>query len=91
MTGVQITVYGKVQGVWFRKYTQNKALELELYGCVKNQADGTVFIEAYGKPNNIQVLINWLQHEGSPLSEVIKIDVSAANFTHQYTSFSIQY
>jgi acylphosphatase len=44
----QITVSGKVQGVWFRKSTQDKARELGLRGFVRNQPDGSVYIEASG-------------------------------------------
>lgn len=43
-----ITVEGKVKGVWFRKHTQIKAKELGLNGIVKNQKDGSVYIEAIG-------------------------------------------
>lgn len=32
----RIKVHGKVQGVFFRKYTQRKAMELGLVGWVKN-------------------------------------------------------
>ena len=33
-------VYGKAQGVWFRKWTQTKAHELGISGWVKNENNG---------------------------------------------------
>ena len=43
---VRIIVYGKVQGVFFRKHTFQKANELGIKGFVKNQEDKSVMIEA---------------------------------------------
>lgn len=54
-----ITVSGKVQGVFFRASTKEKALELGLTGFVKNQADGSVYIEAEGASKQLDVLIDW--------------------------------
>ena len=45
------TVRGKVQGVYFRKYTKAKADELNLKGWVKNMADGSVQGVAQGQPS----------------------------------------
>ena len=42
---VNIIVYGRVQGVWYRAYTRDKAIELGLKGWVRNNPDGTVEIE----------------------------------------------
>ena len=64
-----IIVNGKVQGVWFRKYTQQAANLNDLNGFVQNKTDGTVYIEAEGEETNLKLLIQWLE-KGSPLSEV---------------------
>ena len=50
----QIIVTGKVQGVWFRDSTLKKAHELGVKGFVKNQPDGSVYIEAEGTPSAIK-------------------------------------
>jgi acylphosphatase len=42
---ISITVTGKVQGVFFRQSTLEKALELGIKGFVKNMPDGSVYIE----------------------------------------------
>lgn len=41
-----IHVFGRVQGVGFRYYTNMKALELHIKGFVENKPDGSVYIEA---------------------------------------------
>jgi acylphosphatase len=70
-----IFVKGKVQGVWFRKYTQQAANSHDLRGFVQNKMDGTVYIEAEGEETNLKLLIKWLG-KGSPLSEVKDVNVS---------------
>ncbi|MBQ0734726.1 acylphosphatase [Aquimarina celericrescens] len=54
-----ITVKGKVQGVWYRKSTQDKARELGITGFVKNLSNSDVYIEAEGSQNQLQSLIKW--------------------------------
>lgn len=69
---LNITVHGKVQGVWFRASTRDKAKELGLNGYVMNQSDGTVYIEAEGPIEKLDALFDWC-HEGSPRAEVEKV------------------
>ena len=65
----KIKVTGKVQGVWFRKYTLVKALDLGLKGFVKNKDDGSVYIEVESNnPKRLQDFLVWLKN-GSPTSE----------------------
>lgn len=54
-----ITISGKVQGVWFRASTEEKALELKLTGHVKNTPDGCVEILAQGSEEAINELLKW--------------------------------
>ncbi len=70
-----IFVKGRVQGVWFRKHTQQAANSYDLHGFVQNKTDGTVYIEAEGAEKNLKLLIKWLE-KGSPLSEVKDVNVS---------------
>lgn len=41
-TTVQLRISGRVQGVWYRGWTVDKATELGLSGWVRNITDGTV-------------------------------------------------
>ena len=83
-------VYGKVQGVFFRKYTYNFARSISLVGIVKNLEDGTVFIKASGTDENIKEFKNYLQN-GSPASRVDKIDYSWEDLPVEYSIFEIEY
>jgi len=71
-----IRVYGKVQGVWFRKYTCEEALRLGLHGWVRNEPDGSVLIKAEGKEESLRELMRWCQ-QGPPLAAVTKVEVEA--------------
>ena len=73
-TSFEFEVFGKVQGVFFRKYTQAKARELGLRGWCDNQKSGTVLGEAHGDSAAIDRFKHWLQEEGSPKSKIDKAD-----------------
>ncbi len=59
--GLRIQVYGRVQGVGFRYYTQKKALELKISGFVRNRSDGSVYIEAEGEPGALALFADWCE------------------------------
>lgn len=71
---ISIIVSGKVQGVWYRKYTVDKATELGISGFVKNLPDDNVYILATGTEEQLQVLVQWC-YTGSPKSRVEKVEV----------------
>jgi acylphosphatase len=90
VTSLQITVIGKVQGVWFRKFTHRKAIKLGLYGYVTNQNNGSVFIEVTGEKKELDIFTHWIQDKGSPLSKVTDIKVLKLNTEKQFNSFEIK-
>ncbi|NNF16537.1 MAG: acylphosphatase [Gammaproteobacteria bacterium] len=66
---VQAFVSGRVQGVFFRKFTAEKARSLGLAGHAENLSDGRVAVIAAGEKSAVHALIEWLQ-SGSPLAQV---------------------
>jgi acylphosphatase len=54
-----ITISGRVQGVYYRASAKHKAEELGISGFVKNQPDGSVYIEAEGQMAQLSALIDW--------------------------------
>jgi acylphosphatase len=56
-----IKVTGRVQGVGFRFYTQKTARELGIRGFVKNMRDGSVYVEAEGEPDRMEIFIEWVR------------------------------
>lgn len=59
MKAIQITVSGRVQGVFFRASTKAVADQLGMKGFVKNQKDGTVLIHAEGDELFMDDFIDW--------------------------------
>lgn len=82
-------VTGKVQGVWFRKYTKLKADELGIMGYVQNEFDGTVFISAEATEVVLKEFIDWL-YDGSPLSRVRAITYDNCIDLQGYVGFEIR-
>ena len=64
-----LRIKGKVQGVFFRASTQEKAREFGVFGWVRNEEDGEVYIEAEGEENDLNDFINWCR-TGPPLAQV---------------------
>ncbi len=85
----KIKVQGKVQGVWFRKYTFDKALELKLRGFVQNESDGSVYVEVEGNDEVLDKFIKWL-HTGSPQSSVDKVEIIQKQDCKNLSSFEIR-
>lgn len=83
-----IRVYGKVQGVFFRASSQKKAVELGLKGCVKNEADGSVLIEAEGTEDKLQNFISWCR-KGPAKASVEKVEY-AEDELQEYEEFEIK-
>ena len=72
LIAVEYEVFGRVQGVFFRKFTNEKALSLGLRGWVKNTRDGTVTGQMEGNVENVNMMKSWLQTTGSPQSKIEK-------------------
>jgi acylphosphatase len=65
-----ISVQGKVQGVFFRASTQHEAMRLGLVGFVANKPDGSVYIEVEGEQEKIDRLVDWIRLGGPPQGNV---------------------
>ena len=82
MIDLKINVSGKVQGVWFRAKTKEKADELGVFGFVQNEDDGSVYIEVSGETGKVFKLVQWLQN-GSELSKVERVCIKKNNITYK--------
>ncbi|MFI5185336.1 MAG: acylphosphatase [Chitinophagales bacterium] len=87
MKTIRIKVSGKVQGVFFRHATQEKAYDLDLKGTVRNCEDDTVEVIATGNKEQLDQLIAWCW-EGSPRAKVINVFVQELSL-QQFNNFSI--
>ena len=69
MAAVRFLVSGKVQGVFFRASTRERALDLGLSGRATNLPDGRVDVIAEGAAAALDALEAWL-HQGPPAARV---------------------
>lgn len=67
-------VSGRVQGVFYRASTRQKATELGCSGFARNLPDGRVEVLAVGEPQAVQGLLDWLWR-GPPAADVKLVDV----------------
>jgi acylphosphatase len=86
MRRVKIVVAGRVQGVYFRYFTQKKAQELGVLGSVKNLDDGRVEIIAEADHATLDDFIHWC-HKGPITARVDKLEISELVFEQTLTAF----
>ncbi len=68
-------VSGKVQGVFYRASTGERARALGLTGYARNLCDGRVEVLVCGEATTVQQLIDWLW-QGPPAAKVENVEVS---------------
>ena len=83
---VAMRVHGKVQGVFFRASTEEKAQELGLTGFVRNEPDGTVYLEAEGSPEALKQLEQWA-HDGPRRAQVAQVEVEEKDSLEGFEQF----
>jgi len=85
-----IIVKGRVQGVFFRSHTSDKARELNLTGWVKNLPSGEVEAVFEGERENVEKMIKWC-HSGPPQAYVTEVKVERQDYTGKFSGFEIRY
>ena len=88
MDTIQIIISGKVQGVWFRKSTKEKADEFKVSGTVQNLTTGQVKVIAQAEDNALNALIEWAK-VGPKYAEVRSIDIEPVDEPPQFRKFEI--
>ena len=82
-----ITLSGKVQGVGFRWATLKEAQKLSIVGFVRNQSDGSLYIEAEGNLPNLENFISWCR-KGPLWAKVASVEISDGE-VKVFSSFEI--
>ena len=85
---LSITIMGHVQGVGFRYHALNKAKEIEINGFVRNQPDGTVYIEIEGDEDRLDQFIDWCR-VGPRWANIDSIEVNTIE-CRNYSGFSVK-
>jgi acylphosphatase len=87
---VHVVISGRVQGVWFRANTKDKAEQLGLNGWVRNTNDGNVEAIFEGEPEKITKMLEWC-HQGPPMAHVENVEINYQESTNGFDGFSIGY
>lgn len=69
-------VTGKVQGVFFRASTIDKAKQLGVVGHVENTSRGSVTGEAQGEKQPVSQMKDWLQNIGPSGAKIDKCNIT---------------
>ncbi|XP_062892192.1 acylphosphatase-2-like [Mobula hypostoma] len=93
LKSVDYEIFGDVQGVFFRKYTEEQARRLGLVGWVKNTAGGTVTGQVQGAAEKVNFMMNWLKSVGSPMSRIDRAHFSNERAISKldFNNFSTKY
>ena len=74
MKHYNIKIYGRVQGVFFRKSAKELAERLKLSGFASNQPDHTIYIEIEGEEDGLNEFLKWC-NDGPELARVEKLRI----------------
>lgn len=85
---LHIKIRGKVQEVFFRVETRRKALELGIFGNVKNMSDGSVEVMASGEERNLKELLEWC-YNGPTSAKVEKVEYEWLKNVKIFDNFEI--
>lgn len=71
-----------------RYYAREKARDLSILGFIKNEPDGTVYIEAEGDEKNLKKFLEWC-HKGPDTAYVKKVEFMFSSEMKDYDDFKV--
>ncbi len=86
----RITIKGRVQGVGYRYFAEEKARKQELRGYVMNLPDGNVETVVEGGKSNIEEYVNELK-TGPPMSRVTDVNIVWEPYQGSFTDFGVEF
>ena len=87
MKHIDIKITGRVQGVSFRAVTKMVADQMGVRGIIRNESDGSVFVEAEGDDVSLEVFLEWC-HDGPDRAIVENVTVSTGEMKN-YKNFEV--
>ncbi len=79
-------VSGRVQGVWYRESTRQRAIELGVTGWVRNLPDGRVEAVFEGEETAVEAAVEFLWR-GPPHARVLDVQVTRESPTGEDSLF----
>ena len=89
MRKISLQVWGRVQGVGFRFMTKLAADQLKLSGIVRNEEDGSVYIEAWGPDEIISDFIDQIKASPTPSGRVERWELSDLPWSEPSGKFKV--
>lgn len=76
----RVVVTGRVQGVFFRASTRDRARDAGVVGWVRNRSDGAVEAHLEGPADAVEQVQSWMRHgpSGASVDDVHTEDVDVA-------------
>ncbi|MFA4958155.1 MAG: acylphosphatase [Candidatus Methanoperedens sp.] len=84
-----VLVSGKVQGVFFRSSTKDKAEELGLSGWVRNLSDGHVEAVFEGEKEDIDMMLKWCR-KGPEYARVTGVEIFVEEYKREFNGFLLR-
>lgn len=85
---IKLHIHGRVHGVFFRESAAKKAISLGLNGFVRNDLDGSVYIEVEGEEDALREFVGWC-HDGPPMAKVDKVAEEVTSDLKGFEGFEI--
>jgi acylphosphatase len=82
-------IQGRVQGVFFRASVEERAIQLNLTGYVRNRPGNLVEVKAEGGKPNLEKLVEYLK-AGPPGAMVKDIITTWGEYTGEFSGFRIR-
>lgn len=80
---IRVVVSGRVQGVWFRAWTEKTARGLGLTGWVRNRSDGNVEAVIAGPTQDVDRMLQalWQGPPAAQVRDVVELPAAGGTFT----------
>ncbi len=85
-----VIVSGRVQGVYFRGETRNKAVKYGVNGWIRNLHDGRVDAVFEGKKDDVEKTIDFVSR-GPSFAKVTNVELEWQDYTGEFNDFRILY
>lgn len=84
-----LKIRGEVHGVGFRASAKRQAEELGVVGFVRNQSDGTVYIEAEGPSEALDEFVAWCRR-GPSYARIAEVKCYWRDNLKNFNQFTIE-
>lgn len=85
----ELTIQGRVQGVFYRQSARETAIRLDVTGWVRNCQDGSVMAVLEGEKQAVDAVIEWCR-QGPSAARVTDVSVTWEEPTGEFCGFGVR-